>query len=64
MVPGMGPQRNNMKDIITSILGLVIFCMFIYGMYWVTKTLSYSIFYEDMVEQTIIEMVNPESLKQ
>jgi len=36
---------------------------FIYGCYWVAKTVSYSVFYKNMVQQTITEMVKPESLK-
>jgi len=35
----------------------------IYGTYWVTKTVSYSIFYEDMVKATITEMVKDECRK-
>lgn len=35
----------------------------IYGMYWIAKTVSYSLFYEDMVKQTIEQMVKPEALK-
>ena len=33
-----------------------------YGSYWIAKTVSYAIFYENMVEQTIREMVKPEYL--
>ena len=36
---------------------------FIYGAYWVAKTVSYSIFYEDMVKVTITEMVKDECRK-
>ena len=52
-----------MKSTIMTVLGVILFCVVIYGMYWVFKTVSYSIFYESMVEQTIIEMVKPEYLK-
>lgn len=34
--------------------------LFIYGCYWVAKTVSYKVFYERMVRATITEMVNPE----
>jgi len=52
-----------MKSGIMTILGIILFCAFVYGMYWVFKTVSYSIFYEAMVEQTIIDLVKPEYLK-
>jgi len=42
---------------------IVIILAFAYGCYWVGKSLSYSIFYEDMVVQTIRETVKPECLK-
>jgi len=40
------------------IVGIAAFCAFIWGFYWVTKTGSYWLFYED----TIREMVKPEYL--
>ena len=51
-----------MKNVLTIILGLALTCGVIYGMYWVAKTLSYTIFYEDMVGDTVREMVKPEHL--
>lgn len=52
-----------MKNVIVSIFGIVLICALIYGCYWVAKTVSYSIFYEDMVQETVREMVNPEYLR-
>lgn len=52
-----------MKVLISMLLGIVVVCS-IYGGYWVVKTLSYSIFYEDMVRKTIVQMVKPEQLKE
>ena len=46
-----------------SALGLALFVVVIYFMYWAFKTASYEIFYESMVEGTIREMVREESLK-
>lgn len=46
-----------MKDFIAVISTLTILCFVVYGAYWVAKNVSYSIFYEDMVEKTIIETV-------
>ena len=45
------------------VCGIIIFSIFIYGSYWVAKTISYKIFYEDMVKQTILELVKNEALK-
>lgn len=41
---------------------IVSICLFVYGCYWVAKTTSYKIFYEDMVIETIRETVKPEYL--
>ena len=55
-----------MKDTITiaGIITLTIAAIapFCYGAFWLKKTLSYSWAYEDMVEQTVREMVKPEYL--
>ena len=37
-------------------------CGFIFGMWWLAKHGSYFLWYEDMVQGTIREMVKPESL--
>jgi hypothetical protein len=52
-----------MKKIITPFLitAIILFCL--YGMYWIFKTVSYVIFYESMVKNTIQEMVKEEYLK-
>ena len=58
-----------MKDaaikIVVVLACLGVFGGIIYGGFWVAKTVSYSTFYgdEDMVRQTIVEMVKPDSLK-
>jgi hypothetical protein len=45
------------------IVGLILWAACMYGSYWVVKTLSYSFFYESMVQDTIRELVKPEYLK-
>ena len=51
-----------MKDVL-GVIALVIFMGgVIYGTYWVAKTVSYSIFYEGMVNETITEKVKPSCL--
>lgn len=51
------------KGFFAFIFGLTFFCAVTYGMYWVFKTVSYEIFYEDMVIETIKEQVKPEYIK-
>ncbi len=52
-----------MKDLILVVIGAVVVCSVIYGMYWIGKTVSYSFFYETMVKESITEMVKPSCLK-
>ena len=52
-----------MKDKFNIILGLTITLTLTYGLYFFFKTLSYWIFYEGMVKQTIVEMVKQSALK-
>ena len=52
-----------MRDFFIGIAGVAFVCGLIYGMYWVAKTVSYEIFYEDMVEQTVRDLVKHEYLK-
>lgn len=50
--------------LIALYLGLaILICAFIYGAYWVAKNGSYWLWYEDMVKDTVREMVKQESLK-
>lgn len=48
---------------ISIVIAIVVFCVFIYGISIVAKNISYNYFYKDMVKETIIELVNPDSLK-
>ena len=55
-----------MKDKLT-IAGIIILVisaigLFIYGAWWLKKTISYSWAYEGMVEKTVRKMVKPEYL--
>ena len=49
--------------ILKVLFSIGVMCLLIYGMYYIAKNVSYAIFYEDMVRQTIIEMVKPGYLK-
>jgi len=48
---------------IGAALPVILWILVIYLMYWFFKTGSYWFFYEDMVMDTIREMVKPEHLK-
>ena len=62
------PKGENMKKgllIFASIsVGMIAVIFFIYACYWTVKTVSYNLFYEDMVRASITEMVKPEALRQ
>ena len=54
---------KNLKSI-GIVFGVIILIIgSLYGCYWVAKSMSYAIFYESMVEQTVREMVKPEYLR-
>jgi hypothetical protein len=52
-----------MKKLTMVLTGILLWCLLIYGGYWICKHVSYAVFYEDMVKQTIVEMVKLDSLK-
>jgi peptidoglycan biosynthesis protein MviN/MurJ (putative lipid II flippase) len=55
-----------MRKLLTGLSGLLTLLLILasfYGAYWIAKTVSYSIFYEEMVKSTITEMVKPEAMK-
>jgi len=52
-----------MKKICYYTLGIISFLTFLYGCYWIAKTGSYWLFYEDMVKTTIHELVKSIALK-
>lgn len=52
-----------MKEILGGLLAIVVTVFFIWGTYWIVKTVSYNLFYESMVKQTVVEMVKKEALK-
>lgn len=59
----MKKTTGNVLQFFLVIGAIALVCSLIYGSYWVAKTVSYSIFYEDMVQQTISEMVKAGVLK-
>lgn len=51
-----------MRDLILGLVGFFALIALIYGGYWVGKNVSYWVFYEDMVIETIKEQVKPQYL--
>jgi hypothetical protein len=56
-------SKKAIAYILMIVAGLILFGFFIYGCYWVAKTVSYSIFYEDMVVETVKELVRENCLR-
>lgn len=48
---------------LTAILYFAMMMAFFYGIYWMAKTFSYWLFYEDMVRETIKQMVESGALR-
>jgi len=44
-------------------VGIIASGFFLYGCYRIAKSVSYNLFYEDMVRASITEMVRPEALR-
>ena len=43
---------------------LLVLSIGMYGVFWLSKKISYEIFYEDLVQQTVKDMVKPEYLNE
>lgn len=54
---------NKADDAMKLFIAIFILCGWIYACYWIAKNVSYFVFYEDMVEQTIKDTVKQEALK-
>lgn len=52
-----------LKVMFKIILGFAIGIAILYGLNWLMHTQIYSFFFEDMVKQTVAEMVDPGALK-
>lgn len=59
----MNPIMKKIVIIMFKICFAAGMLLFVYGSYLVVKPLSYRIFYEDMVRETVREMVKEESLR-
>lgn len=56
-------ERTMMKNVLLVIAMIAVICVVIYGGYYLAKNASYWLFYEDMVKETVQEMVKQEALK-
>lgn len=59
----MGKAKETLSLVFGGIVVLALVGGLTYGGYWLTKTLSYEIFYKDMVRQEIQDMVKDGALK-
>jgi hypothetical protein len=51
-----------MKALMVYFVAAIAICALLYGAFWLAKNGSYWLWYEDMVKETIREMVRQESL--
>ncbi len=52
-----------LRNVVLILVAIAAVLGMIYFFYWVGKTSSYVLFYEDMVQDTVREMVKTDSLK-
>ena len=55
--------KDVLKVMGTMLIAIGALLIIRYGVYPLVKSISYKLFYQDMVRSTIVEMVNPGSLK-
>lgn len=56
-------MNKTLQKFILYVISTTLTLMFLYGAYWLSKNGSYYFWYEDMVKQTIHELVKQEALK-
>ena len=55
-------DKKSRRELTGALIRVALFFTLLYGLYWVFKTVSYGLFYEKMVIETIHEEVRPEYL--
>lgn len=55
-------MREFLTTVIINASIIVVICAIIWGMYTFYKWFNYNVMYEDMVKETVCEMVKPEHL--
>jgi hypothetical protein len=48
---------------VVSVVAVVLFIGLIFGGWWIKRKVNYDLIYKGLVQETIREMVKPESLK-
>jgi len=57
------PDYKGILQLTGFIIGyILLFCVISFGMFWLAKNISYWLFYEDMVKETIKELVKSNCL--
>jgi len=56
-------EKSGIYQFIAFVLFIIVMIFISYGAQEIAKTISYSWWYEDMVKETVREMVKPEYLK-
>ena len=56
-------MKGNVREKFHVFLGVIITLTFLYGIYFFFKTISYMLFYEGMVKDTITEMIKQTALR-
>ena len=56
-------MSDTILKVTLGLIGVALVVGFIYGTTYVAKNMSYSFFYENLVESTVRDMVKPEYLK-
>jgi len=57
-------NKEEIKNILLYLVAFVLFMIIIYGAWNLARIINYSLTYEDMVKETICEMVKTENLKE
>lgn len=54
---------TNKTEFAAGTAAIIVVLVVVYGMWTIGRVINYSLSYEDMVQETICEMVKPEHLK-
>ena len=57
-------KRKHMRDLVLGVFALTALIAVVYGSYYIAKNVSYSMFYEDLVLETISEKVQKKCLNE
>ena len=55
---------NSLKYLFIGVVAILIFVLISYGTWQLARAVNYKLSYRSMVQQTIVDMIKPEALKQ